>query len=73
MTTSGATGRRAAADHLLRMSHLDSLERAYRVLGLEGAAGGDGVFQHLVPARIIKHGRPSTTRPPMAPVLLAGK
>ena len=38
-----------------RMSHLvDSLERAYRVLGLEGAAGGDEVFRHLVLARIIE-------------------
>ncbi len=38
-----------------RMSHLvDSLERAYRVLGLEDAAGGDDVFRHLVLARIIE-------------------
>jgi len=38
-----------------RMSHLvDSLERGYRVLGLEGAAGGDDVFRHLVLARIIE-------------------
>ena len=38
-----------------RMSHLvDSLERAYRVLGFEDAAGGDGVFRHLVLARIIE-------------------
>jgi hypothetical protein len=37
-----------------RMSHLaDALERAYRVLGLEEAAGGDEVFRHLVLARII--------------------
>jgi hypothetical protein len=38
-----------------RMSHLvDSLERAYRVLGLEDAAGRDEVFRHLVLARIIE-------------------
>jgi hypothetical protein len=38
-----------------RTSHLvDSLERAYRVLGLEDAAGGDEVFRHLVLARIIE-------------------
>jgi len=38
-----------------RMGHLvDSLERAYRVLGLEDAAGGDEVFRHLVLARIIE-------------------
>ena len=38
-----------------RMSHLvDSLERAYRVLGLEDAASGDDVFRHLVLARIIE-------------------
>ena len=38
-----------------RMSHLvDSLERAYRVLGLEDAAGGDEVFRQLVLARIIE-------------------
>jgi hypothetical protein len=38
-----------------KMSHLtDSLERAYRVLGLEDAAGGDEVFRHLVLARIIE-------------------
>jgi hypothetical protein len=37
------------------MSHLvDSLERAYRVLGLEDAASGDEVFRHLVLARIIE-------------------
>jgi hypothetical protein len=37
------------------MSHLaDSLERAYRVLGFEDAAGGDEVFRHLVLARIIE-------------------
>jgi hypothetical protein len=36
------------------MSHLaDSLEHAYRVLGLEDAAGGDEVFRQLVLARII--------------------
>src|SRR5215475_10975613 len=38
-----------------RMSHLvDSLERAYRALGLEEAAGGDEVFRQLVLARIIE-------------------
>lgn len=38
-----------------RMSRLlDSLERAYRVLGLDDAAGGDDVFRHLVLARIIE-------------------
>jgi hypothetical protein len=38
-----------------KMSHLvDSLERAYRVLGFEDAAGGDEVFRHLVLARIIE-------------------
>jgi hypothetical protein len=38
-----------------RMGHLvDALERAYRVLGLEDAAGGDEVFRHLVLARIIE-------------------
>jgi hypothetical protein len=38
-----------------KMSHLvDSLERAYRVLGFEDAAGGDEVFGHLVLARIIE-------------------
>ena len=38
-----------------RMSHLvDSLERAYRVLGLEDAADGDEVFRQLVLARIIE-------------------
>jgi hypothetical protein len=37
------------------MSHLvDSLERAYRVLGWDDAASGDDVFQHLVLARIIE-------------------
>jgi len=35
-------------------SLLDALERAYRVLGLEAAAGGDDVFRHLVVARIIE-------------------
>ena len=36
-----------------RMGHpLDALEHAYRVLGLEAAAGGDEVFRHLVLARI---------------------
>ena len=33
---------------------LDALERAYQVLGLEDAAGGDDVFRHLVLARIIE-------------------
>jgi Transposase DDE domain len=38
-----------------RMSHLTgALEHAYRVLGLEGAAGGDEVFAQLVLARIIE-------------------
>ena len=38
-----------------RMGHLlDTLERAYRVLGLEDAAGGDDVFRHQVLARIIE-------------------
>ena len=38
-----------------RMGHLlDALEHAYRVLGLEDAAGGDEVFRHLVLARIIE-------------------
>ena len=38
-----------------RMTHLlDALGHAYRVLGLEDAAGGDDVFQHLVLARIIE-------------------
>ena len=38
-----------------RMAHLlDALEHAYRVLGLEDAAGGDQVFRHLVLARIIE-------------------
>ena len=32
---------------------LGALEHAYRVLGLEDAAGGDEVFRHLVLARII--------------------
>jgi hypothetical protein len=37
------------------MGHLlDALEQAYRVLGLEDAAGGDEVFRHLVLARIIE-------------------
>jgi len=37
------------------MSHLvNSLERGYRVLGFEDAAGEDDVFQHLVLARIIE-------------------
>lgn len=33
---------------------LDALERAYRVLGFEEAAGGDEVFAQLVTARIIE-------------------
>jgi hypothetical protein len=33
---------------------LEALERGYRVLGLEEAAGGDEVFRHLVLARIIE-------------------
>ena len=33
---------------------LGALEHAYRVLGLEDAAGGDEVFRHLVLARIIE-------------------
>jgi hypothetical protein len=38
-----------------RMGHLlDALEHAYRVLGLEDAAGGDDVFRRLVLARIIE-------------------
>ena len=38
-----------------RTGHLlDALERAYRVLGLNDAAGGDDVFGHLVLARIIE-------------------
>jgi hypothetical protein len=38
-----------------RMGHLvDSLEHAYRVLGLEKASGGDEVFGQLVIARIIE-------------------
>ena len=38
-----------------RMGHLvDALEHAYRVLGLEEAAGGDEVFRQLVLARIIE-------------------
>jgi Transposase DDE domain len=38
-----------------RMGHLwDALAHAYRVLGLDGAAGGDEVFQQLVLARIIE-------------------
>jgi hypothetical protein len=38
-----------------KMSHLvDALERGYRALGLEAAAGGDEVFRHLVLARIIE-------------------
>jgi hypothetical protein len=37
------------------MSHLvDAVERAYRVLGLEDAAGRDEVFRHRVLARIIE-------------------
>jgi hypothetical protein len=38
-----------------RMSHLvDSLERAYRLLGFGGMADGDEVFRHLVLTRIIE-------------------
>jgi DDE family transposase len=38
-----------------RMEHLvGAIERAYRILGLEEAAGGDEVFRHLVLARIIE-------------------
>jgi hypothetical protein len=38
-----------------RTGHLvDALERAYRALGLEDAAGGDQVLRHLVLARIIE-------------------
>ena len=38
-----------------RMGRLvDALEQAYRVLGLEDAAGGDETFRHLVLARIIE-------------------
>ena len=33
---------------------LEALEHAYRVLGLDAAAGGDDVFRHLVLARIIE-------------------
>lgn len=33
---------------------LDALDRAYQVLGLEDAAGGDEVFRDLVLARIIE-------------------
>jgi hypothetical protein len=33
---------------------LDALDRAYRALGLDGAAGGDEVFRGLVLARIIE-------------------
>ena len=38
-----------------RMGHLaDALEHAYRLLGLDAAAGGDEVFRQLVLARIIE-------------------
>lgn len=38
-----------------RMGHLvEALERAYRVLGFEDAAGGDDVFRQLVLARVIE-------------------
>ena len=38
-----------------RMGHLlDALAHAYRVLGLEDAAGGDEVFGQLVLARVIE-------------------
>ena len=44
-----------------RMGHLwDALARAYAVLGLEEAAGGDEVFRDLVLARIIE---PTSTLP----------
>jgi hypothetical protein len=33
---------------------LDALDRGYRILGLDDAAGGDDVFRHLVLARIIE-------------------
>jgi hypothetical protein len=33
---------------------LDAIEQAYRVLGLDDAAGGDEIFRHLVLARIIE-------------------
>jgi hypothetical protein len=33
---------------------LDALDRGYRVLGLDEAAGGDGVFGQLVLGRIIE-------------------
>jgi hypothetical protein len=37
------------------MGHLlDALTHAYRVLGLQDAAGGDEVFRQLVIARIIE-------------------
>jgi hypothetical protein len=39
----------------MRMGHLlDALEHAYRVLGLEQAAGGDEVFRQLLLARVIE-------------------
>jgi hypothetical protein len=42
------------------MGHLlDALEHAYRVLGLEDAAGGDDVFCQMVLARIIESFRMS--------------
>jgi hypothetical protein len=45
------------------MSHLvDALERAYRVLGFEGAASGDDVFRHLVLARIIGFREPGFSK-----------
>ena len=52
-----------------RMGHLvDAVERAYRVLGLDDAAGGDEVFRHLVLARIVeptsKQDGPATTSSP---------
>jgi hypothetical protein len=38
-----------------RMGHLlDALERGYRALGLDEAAGNDDVFRHLVLARVIE-------------------
>jgi hypothetical protein len=33
---------------------IDALDRGYRVLGLDAAVGGDGVFRGLVLARIIE-------------------
>jgi hypothetical protein len=53
LCSSGPSGRLPITSS--RMSHLvDALERAYRMLGFEDAAGGDEVFRHLVLARIIE-------------------